>query len=412
MQRGRRKQAGLSIVEALVALGVLALGTAGLMHGQSVLTASSAAARQTLDAVHRLRSAMEVDRGPFVPGRAPDDGQAPDPAAVERSSVGAGVLGTTMYTLRWTDRDGTVRAWTLAAQAAAPDLDRAEFFERPSGGMASAPRGTGARAVGVPPEAVDLDATTSLWSTTAGGVSGWVFDRASGRLVGVCDAPAPAGGAGSTANHGAHEAGTAAGNPTGTTTGTTTGTPTRTATDTEAPTTTPSRTSPPRLPPGCRPIDARVVGGIVRFALGEAPSAEGPFDTPLPLQVGLRDAAGRASAIGSIGCDISVVRSGDPHLAWRCAWPTAAATGPGGHNVRFEPEGWSLDGAGATHRLCRYRDGEVRADAPGWPRWLVVRAAVPCPDGTTAEAAAQSGPLPAVDVAATPTTRAPSERSS
>jgi Tfp pilus assembly protein PilV len=390
---GRRtgvRQSGVSMIEALVALAVLAIGTVGLLRWQGAMAVASEAAREQAVAVQWLRSVLEADRGRvdhFAAGlHGAMPGVSPRPT-LDQTATGDGVLATVLYTARWTDRTGTAQAWSFAAQGMAPDLATSDFFEAGLPPAGNAPRGVGGRTADVPRDAVDVDAANSFMPTTAGGLAGWVLDRHRGEVIGACAAdaaPTPSGSAG----------GTAARDPQGVVDG--------------------ERLDPPPrgpLPAGCEPLAARLVAGVVRFALGPSPRQEGPYDDPLPLRVEWRDPAGRTV---TPACDVQSHRGSDPYLVWRCAVPSPAVLGVVNPVPTLRPAGWTLHGPQPTHRVCRYVDAMPaprRAGAAlpegsanpsvslgraaaggvgpvslgrGLQRWLVIDASQQCPDGTLA----------------------------
>jgi Tfp pilus assembly protein PilV len=369
------RHAGVSMIEALVALAVLAVGTVGLLHWQGAMAAASEASREQVQAVQWLRSVLEADRGRAdrlaagLHGAMP--GASPRPA-LQQTAMGDGVLATVVSTARWTDRMGANQAWSFATQRRAPDLMTADFFEPGWAPTGFAPRGVGGRAADVPRDAIDVGAANSFVPSSGGGLAGWLLDRHRGEIVGACATEAvPA------------------------------------ATDAN-----------PRglLPDGCEPLAARLIAGVVRFALGLAPRAEGPYDDPLPLQVEWQDATGR---LVTPACDLQSRRGSDPHLAWRCAVPSPAVVGVENPEPTLRPAGWTLHGPQPTHRLCRYLDAvpalqrasavspDIALDpwartgaeaaggdglvptglAPTGPRlhrWLVIASQQACPDGTSA----------------------------
>jgi hypothetical protein len=138
------------------------------------------------------------------------------------------------------------------------------------------------------------------------------------------------------------------------------------------------------LPDGCEPLAGRLMTGTLRFSLGAAPSLRGPFDDPLPLALVLRQADGR---IAWPGCEATEVRGDDAHLAWRCFVPAPTADAPPPARPTLMPQGWSIAGDAATHRVCWARESITRASWRGPANAWVVRATLPCPAGTLEEPA-------------------------
>lgn len=369
------RHAGVSMIEALVALAVLAVGTVGLLRWQGAMAVASEASREQAQAVQWLRSVLEADRGradrlaAALHGAMP--GASPRPA-LQQVALGDGVLATVVSTARWTDRMGAEQAWSFAAQRTAPDLTTADFFEAGWTPTGSASRGVGGRAAHVPREALDVGVANSFVPSSGGGLAGWLLDRHRGDVIGACA--------------------------------------------TNAVLAEPDANPRDPLPAGCEPLAARLIAGVVRFALGPAPRAEGPYDDPLPLHVEWRDATGR---LVTPACDLQSRRGSDPHLAWRCAVPSPVVVGVENPEPTLRPAGWTLHGPQPTHRLCRYLDTEpalrgtseaspdialdpwarTGADAAGGDglvptglaptgprlhRWLVIASQQACPDGTSA----------------------------
>jgi Tfp pilus assembly protein PilV len=338
------------MIEALVALAVLAIGVVGLLRWHGAMAVASEAVREQAVAVQWLRSVIEADRGQadrLAAGlREPAPGAPPRPV-LHQATAGDGMLATTVYTARWVDRTGATQAWSFAVQEPAPDLDAADFFEAGWAPTGSAPRGAAGRAAVLPRDATDLGDATSVVPTTASGLAGWVLDRDSGEVIGVCRAGAPA----VSADPG--------------------GADVRDTADLR-----PRRA----LPAGCEPLAARLIVGVLRFALGPSPRLEGPYDDPLPLVVEWRDASGRTV---TPGCDVQPVRGADPHLVWRCAVPSPAVVGLAHPEPTLRPLGWTLHGPQPTHRLCRVRAAPTGS---GLRSGFVVEASQPCPEGADAVA--------------------------
>jgi hypothetical protein len=331
---GRRvRQAGVSLIDALVALSVLMLAVVALMRWQSGVAVAAESWRERSVAALQVRQALEsrgVPRGAVRVARA-------TPAGVTVLSAGTGVLSTVEATRRWTDRHGDAQAFSLALQWPVPDLDAVDFHDAGLQAPAAGVRGAGHRHPGVPREAVDLDPRTAWAPAGVAGLAGWAIDRETGAVLGACRSapPAPAVAA---------------------------------------------VTGSARLPEGCEPLPGRLLAGVIRFASGATPSAHGPYVDPLPLTLVLPLAPG---VTAWPGCETRAVSGADAHLAWRCFVPAPSTLADGASpEPRLQPDGWSLDAPGATHRLCRYV-GSFAETGFGPRHQLVVEAAADCPAGTT-----------------------------
>jgi prepilin-type N-terminal cleavage/methylation domain-containing protein len=352
MRRPRvsRRDAGLSLVEVLVALAVLGLATTGLLHLHAELSSSTAQWRETSRALQVLRSHAEARRADPVSGLASEA-----PAGSIRSHVvGEGVTGELVLVSPWTDRLGAERRVSISMQWPLPDVELADLADasRPGRWPAPVPFATSLRHPAVPREARDLGADTAFAPATLPGLAGWILDRRTGAVQAACaSAPVP------------RDTGVAAA---------------------------PSTAGPQSgvggagdgLPDGCAPLAGRLMTGTLRFSLGASPSWRGPFDEPLPLALVLRGADGRVSWPG---CEVAEVRGDDAHLAWRCFVPAPSADAPPPSRPTVLPQGWSMAGDAASHRVCWAREATRRASWRGPVNALVVRAMAACPPGTVDE---------------------------
>lgn len=208
---GRRAQAlGISLIEALVALAVMAFGTLSVLGVQGSLRLNADIARQRSEALRIAQLAIEevrrtdtlaefdalVDDGPNdVVGAVGDTTYsvtrtvreataAEDEDGVPLDLTGPRYKGVTL-TVDWTDRTGQAQSLelTTALHGALPVLS----------GSLSVPtdvapvRSPGGRHRAVPQEAVDQgDGTSRFTPPGAGAGVSWTFDNVSGVITRLC----------------------------------------------------------------------------------------------------------------------------------------------------------------------------------------------------------------------------------
>jgi Tfp pilus assembly protein PilV len=176
----RRASRGTSLVEALVALAVLAAGTLGLTRLQAEVQRSTELQAQHAQALqsaaHELeawRSGVAVDAAPYrIERGATHDAQAP-------------ALTWTTVAVDWLDRRQQAHRLVLASASAGtpPELSGALVISR-----GAAPRVHG-RAPAVPVLARDLGDGRSLVRPSAAMPIGFVVDNTSGQVVARCRDP-------------------------------------------------------------------------------------------------------------------------------------------------------------------------------------------------------------------------------
>lgn len=196
-------QRGVSLVEAIVAMAVMAFGMLAIVGLQSTLRQNADVAKQRSEAVRIAEQAIEEWRGysvmPTTAGlKAYDDlalGALPD---VPLSGTNAN------YTLRqtvtafapglkslraevsWVDRAGQPQSIVLNTIIAAADPALSgRLTMAPGGGAALPPQG---RHAAIPVVAKDLGGGLSGYKPPApGGAVVWVFNNLTGVIVGVCN---------------------------------------------------------------------------------------------------------------------------------------------------------------------------------------------------------------------------------
>lgn len=209
--RGAR---GVSLIEALVALGVMAFGMMALLGLQSTLRGNADVARQRAEAVRIAQESIEdwrafgavettvgvVDYAEIV-SDGPVDIAGVNASYARRRVVTASAsppMRTLAVTVSWRDRTDEEQSVTLRTAIAAVPHELAGSLSirphgPPEGSTVRLPRG---RHAGIPLSARDLHPDLAHRSVfkppqPGGGTVAWVFDNLSGRITGVC-AVAPA----------------------------------------------------------------------------------------------------------------------------------------------------------------------------------------------------------------------------
>jgi Tfp pilus assembly protein PilV len=201
-----QRSRGVSLVEALVALAVMAFGMLGVVGMQATLRLNGDTSRQNAEAVRIAQEAMENGRAFSTMGSASDVVAYADIADSVATDV-ADVVSNTTYVLsrtavesadpriktltvnvEWPDRAGNPQAVRLVSMITgiAPALAAATGVPGDASPI-SRPR---ARNRDIPAEAVQIENTgTSRFSPPGGGQVSWVFDNITGVITSVCSAP-------------------------------------------------------------------------------------------------------------------------------------------------------------------------------------------------------------------------------
>lgn len=206
-QGTRRATRGVSLIEALVALAVLAFGMLGIVGMQATLRLAADTARQNAEAVRIAQAAIEDGRAFSAMASASGVAAYADVAATAASAV-PGVASNTSFTITrsvaetadprlktlvvdvaWEDRVGLPQGVRLATgiTGIAPALAAATGLPGDQGPTAL-PRG---RHRDIPPEAVVIDGEPgrSRFFPPGGGTASWVFDNRSGVITSLCSSP-------------------------------------------------------------------------------------------------------------------------------------------------------------------------------------------------------------------------------
>lgn len=199
-----RMRRGTSLVEALVAMAVMALGMLAVVGIQSTLRLNADVAKQRSEAVRIAQEAMEAARG-FSAVETPGQGQTAYAAVVggQAQAVEGYTTNTTYLVTRsvvthtdaprkdirirvaWEDRSGQAQAVELSSIVGANDPRLALLLgARPNGIPVRQPLG---RHEGIPPSAKALPQGISAFKPPApGGDLVWVFNNGTGLITSVC----------------------------------------------------------------------------------------------------------------------------------------------------------------------------------------------------------------------------------
>jgi hypothetical protein len=359
----RDARRGTTLIEALVASALTAVGMLALLRGESTLRLHADLTRERAEAVRTAQSAIEQLR---------DYGSLADYGALAAlpADETVGLASNTEFTLHrelalheaprylladvsvsWRDRQGQpASVWLSSAIAEADPMLSGRLAMPPSPPARSAPLG---RDVTIPMSASELGDGRSAWRPPGSASAVWVFDDASGRALQVCDD----GVAG--ALH-AEQLG------------------------------------------DCQAVSALLVSGEVRFATGAAigvTDALLPSSPALALAMHLDLTEGDAPASSCFAESAGASTPTTVHYA--CLVAVDAHTRHWSGRLDVQPLGWVLGHAADTYRVCRYsddadRDGTVRnaehpldyaavATALAAQNFLVVRGDNACPTDTPAD---------------------------
>ncbi|MBL0730495.1 hypothetical protein [Piscinibacter sp. HJYY11] len=314
-----RRQHGACLIESLIALLVLSLSLVATVRLQTWLRQHSDLARERSDAVQHAQRALEGLRGfhdlAAFDSTAPHTTASPEggPTAfrMEQDSAVADGLKTGRVSVHWQHRSGGAQQLLLASSVARLAPVYTALLEVP-------PQDTLLAAQRVSPASTrTFPDGRSIVKPTAQSPIVWVVDNATGEIQLQC----------------------------------------RVAAASQA------RTLRIEDLSGCEPFEARLVRGLVRFALSGTPDPWQANDAPLPLTV----------HAGTLRCESeTIVANGERYIAYACAAPS------GDTEPRLVPQGWSFGLTAATFRSCRY-PGSGRV-----PRnYLVIRGNLDCPSTVT-----------------------------
>lgn len=340
----RIRQAGVSLVEALVALAVMSLGMLALVGVQSTMRFNNDLSKQRGEAtriaheeLERLRVFVEMAAIAGQPGLSWDE--IASTPAIDHVPQG-GIANTTYRVLRtvnrlplagtgvtaagqqkvvrvqvqWTDRTGTAQTLTIESVigGAAPALGALVAAQPAS----SAATGWGhGRPPGVPPEAVELSDRRYAYKPFDRGTTAWVFDSATGFITSLCTGVSSAQSAitvGDLSN--------------------------------------------------CTTVDGRRLAGVVQFDLGATPSSEQPAGPMLPLSSSAPAYFANTFSASQTQARAPLCVANEPTSRTDAAVPR-----PQGYAVRYECVVFPVDASGWGGRLelalaSRYDNGDDLPD--------------------------------------------------
>lgn len=199
-----RRQRGISLVEALVAMVVMSFGTLAVLGVQATLRANGDIAKQRSEAVRigqqtleqwRAYEAMEGVAEGVVYYNDIDDDESTVAGTNATYSISRVVppesadprTKTLVLDVGWTDRAGVAQSIRLRSMLAGSPPELSGSLVVPSG--SSILRNPGGRHPSIPPEAVPQEGGTSRF-TPPGAATGvaWVFDNNTGYIVQLCNA--------------------------------------------------------------------------------------------------------------------------------------------------------------------------------------------------------------------------------
>jgi type II secretory pathway pseudopilin PulG len=358
----RQRQRGVSLIESLVAFGVLALGTAAAAHLQSQLRAAGDVARERSEAIRLAQAASEDMRAFAVADGAPGQRSFAEitsgDASVSASSAAAhvdyrierriddvafGATKSTRTAVHWRDRGGSEREVVLHSFIAGIAPAYAGSLALASGAFPSAPSGALERAPTLPLTARRLGDGRSAWKPSERGPIALVFDDRSGAIVGRCDGIA---------------------------------------------TTLATRDLSAAALSRCTTGRWLLVGGTIRFTSTSPPDAAA-HESPLPTAVAitLRDGDYPAPAacfsetrktvryvvdgslhVDDVAADATAVaagiaswdETGDRFLAWHCV-VAPRADGRWSGSIALISDGWTIGAGRNERRICRYASAAANA---------------------------------------------------
>lgn len=201
---GSRRPRGISLVEALVALVVLGFGTVAIAELHGRMQGHADVARQRTEAVRLADEAIEELRaftqmapasGAQAYASIGDDDRVVDGRTGHRShtvfrvarridDTAIGGAKAASIAVSWQDRHGATERIVIDSLIGANDPMYSGALTVGAG--AGATRSAFGRAPAVPVDARDLGDGRSIWKATPAGSIAFVFDNASGYVVGRC----------------------------------------------------------------------------------------------------------------------------------------------------------------------------------------------------------------------------------
>ncbi|MFN7723959.1 MAG: prepilin-type N-terminal cleavage/methylation domain-containing protein [Rubrivivax sp.] len=203
------RQRGVSLIEALVAMAVMAIGMLGVVGLQATLRSNADVTRQRAEAVRiaqadieRWRSFTTLDMPSVVPtppapahivafndmqsGTVNISGDNASYVLTRTVSAVTGTVGRNVsVTVGWTDRTGTAQNVTLTSQIAGilPEVSAALVL--PSRTLSN--KTVKGRNGSIPVSALDQGDGTSRFSVPGTSSTQWVFNNTSGLITSICN---------------------------------------------------------------------------------------------------------------------------------------------------------------------------------------------------------------------------------
>ena len=321
-----RRQQGISLIEALIALLVLSLGMLTVSRLQAHLRLGSDIARQRAEAVRLGQEDIEALRAYSVLAAS---GAAPSWAGITSASrsvdASTGYASHTRYTVareiaatdalaaktaavtvHWNDRDGEAQKIVLTTVIGANDPAHGGLLAMAPSGVHA--KGASARSTRVPLLAKDLGNGSSVMKPTSAGTIALVFDNTSGKVAARCS-------------------------------GINTGTATRDLALTDL--------------TACAAMTAQMLSGSVRFSQTSPPDPARGNDAPLALTLALALTGGTYAAAPECSSEAVQTEAGDRYVAYHCVViPLASGRWSGRSTV--VPSGWTLGTGADARQVCRY----------------------------------------------------------
>ena len=321
-----RRQQGISLIEALIALLVLSLGMLTVSRLQAHLRLGSDIARQRAEAVrlgqediealcaYSVLAASGAARswaGITSASRSVDasTGYASHTrytVAREIAATDALAAKTAAVTVHWNDRDGEAQKIVLTTVIGANDPAHGGLLAMAPSGVHA--KGASARSTRVPLLAKDLGNGSSVMKPTSAGTIALVFDNTSGKVTARCS-------------------------------GINTGTATRDLALTDL--------------TACAAMTAQMLSGSVRFSQTSPPDAARGNDAPLALTLALALTGGTYAAAPECSSEAVQTEAGDRYVAYHCVViPLASGRWSGRSTV--VPSGWTIGTGADARQVCRY----------------------------------------------------------
>lgn len=340
----RSSQKGVSLLEALVSLVVMAIGTVAALALQTTLRSNADMAKQRSEAVRLAQRKIEEWRG--YAGM-PADGAQLDWSDIA-DTIDAGLVGTSATfdrtatvisrgeanddarskTVRvmvaWTDRAGQAQSVELRSVIAGvpPELAGSLSIAVGAGGAGSLLPNPGGRHAGIPRDATLLgDGTSSYTPPGAPADTQWIFDNTTGVIRNICTPSCPG-----------------------------------------------------------EETKAQFVTGFVRFALAASPSSaesENPTDAPLAVSVMVDQDVPYDQNVSCYSA------SGPTYLQYFCAVPVTSGVTTWNGQIKIDESTLQLastvlDSNASKYRACRYTPVRGCHPAVGSTIWGAIGQTASC----------------------------------